>query len=69
MKKQDNMTPLRVNNSIINNCNDSEVDEISDKEFKRILRMINEITEDMNKYLNELKENSNKHLNEIREIM
>jgi ribosomal 50S subunit-associated protein YjgA (DUF615 family) len=42
--------------------NDSEVDEISDKEFKRMINTI----EDTNKHLNELKENQ---LNEIRKAM
>jgi hypothetical protein len=42
------------NNPTITFSNDSEVDEMSDKKFKRmIIRMINEFKENTNKYLNE----------------
>jgi hypothetical protein len=34
-----------------------------------IVRMMNEIKEDINKHLNELKENTNKQLNKIRKTM
>jgi hypothetical protein len=45
---------MKVNNSIVTDIYDSEGDEISDKEFKRIIiRMINEIKEDRNECLNE----------------
>jgi hypothetical protein len=48
MKKQDNMTFAKVNNSTIMDSNVSEVDEISEKEFKRMdIRMINEIKKEM----------------------
>jgi arginine utilization protein RocB len=59
-------------NSFITNINDSEVDEISDKEFKTMtIRMTNKIKEDMdmNKCLNEFQESLNKGLNEIKKTM
>jgi hypothetical protein len=57
MKKQGNTTPLKLSNSTIMDFNNSEVNKISDKEFKRmIIKMINEIKEDMNKWLNEFQE-------------
>jgi hypothetical protein len=34
MKKQDNMTPSKVNNSTIMDASDSEEDGIPDREFK-----------------------------------
>jgi hypothetical protein len=37
------MSPPKVNNSTIKNLNDSEVDEISNNKFKRMIRIINEI--------------------------
>jgi hypothetical protein len=46
---------------------DSEVDEISNIELKRMIRMISDAKGDMYKYLNEIKENTNKHLNELKE--
>jgi hypothetical protein len=46
------------------------VDEIPDKEFKRIiLRMINKIKVDTDKHLNEFKGNTNKQLKEIMMVM
>jgi hypothetical protein len=55
------MTPSKVNNFTVTDFNDGEVDEISDKEFKRmIIRMIDAIKDDTNKYLDEFKENANK---------
>jgi hypothetical protein len=45
-KKQGNMTPPKVNYSIIMDSNDNEVDEISDNRFKGMtIRMINEVRE------------------------
>jgi hypothetical protein len=35
MKKQDNMTPPKLNNSTITNTNDSGVDKILDTEFQK----------------------------------
>jgi hypothetical protein len=35
MKKQGNRTPPKLNNSKVTNTNDSEVDEMSDKQFKK----------------------------------
>jgi hypothetical protein len=48
------MTSQILNNSMVINTNNSEVDEISDKALKMIIRMVNEIKENMNKFLNEL---------------
>lgn len=62
---QHNMTPKLRNNSVINTSN-SEVNEISDQKFKKlIIRMTNE----MNKHLSELQENSIKDLNKIKKTM
>jgi hypothetical protein len=42
MKKQDSMTPPKVNNYAITDTKDSEVDEILEEKFKRTaMRMIN----------------------------
>jgi hypothetical protein len=58
-------TPPKVNNFTIMNSNDSEVNEVSDKEFnRRLLRMINKIKENRNKRLNEFQESTKKQLNE-----
>jgi hypothetical protein len=44
-----NITPQKVNNSTV--TNDSDIDEILDKKLKRmIIRMVNEVEEDMNKH-------------------
>jgi hypothetical protein len=50
MKKYGNMTPWKVK-SFSNNLNDSEGDEISNFELKRMITMINKMKEDMNKHL------------------
>jgi hypothetical protein len=53
MKNQGNVSPPKVNNSQITDCNDSGVNEVLDKEFKiMIVRMINKIKEVTNIYLN-----------------
>jgi hypothetical protein len=40
MKKQDNMSPPKLNNSTIKGMTDSEADEISNHELKRtVIRM------------------------------
>jgi hypothetical protein len=58
------MSLLKVNKSTKKDLNDSEADEISNKELKRtMIRMINEIKEDMNKF----KEDTNKELDELKE--
>jgi hypothetical protein len=44
--------------SLVTNTNDSEVEEISKNSKEMIIRIINEIKEDMNKWLNEFQENS-----------
>jgi gas vesicle protein len=50
--------------------NESKMDAISDKEFKRMItRMINKIKGDTHKYLNEFQENTNKQINEIEKTM
>jgi hypothetical protein len=60
MRKQGNMTSPKVSSTIMD-TNDSKVDDIPDKEFKRmIIRMINKTKEDINKCLNEFKQNINK---------
>jgi hypothetical protein len=47
--KQGSMIPAKVDNFTIMNFSDSEVDEIPDKEFSRMItRWINEIKEDTN---------------------
>jgi hypothetical protein len=57
------MTPQKVNNFTIVDANNSEVNEIP-KDLKRmIIRILNEIKEDMTKHLNKFKENTNKQLN------
>jgi hypothetical protein len=54
------MTPPKVNNFIVTDLNNSAMDAILNKEFKRLtVRMINKIKEDKNKHLNEFKENIN----------
>jgi hypothetical protein len=54
------MTSPKVSCTIMD-TNDSKVDDIPDKEFKRmIIRMINKTKEDINKCLNEFKQNINK---------
>jgi hypothetical protein len=64
MEKQGNIISQKVNNSTTMDSNDSEVDEIPDKELKRIItRMINEIEEDTCNHLNLFKENTNKLFN------
>jgi Txe/YoeB family toxin of Txe-Axe toxin-antitoxin module len=51
------MTPSKVNNFTVTDFNDGEVDEISDKEFKRMItRIIKKIKEDVNKHMDKLKE-------------
>jgi alpha-galactosidase len=56
MKKQGNDSS-KNNNSTIMESNDREVDEISDKEFKRMItRIIKKIKEDVNKHMDKLKE-------------
>jgi hypothetical protein len=57
------MTPQNVNNHITKVLIDSEGDEISISEFKRMVIMINEMKEDMHKQFNEIKEYMNKWLN------
>jgi hypothetical protein len=47
-KKQGNMSPPKVNNSTINDLNNSEADEIADNELKRtMITTINEIKKDI----------------------
>jgi hypothetical protein len=47
IKKQDNMTLPKDNNSTIMGSNDSEIDEILNKELKRtIIKLINKIKQD-----------------------
>jgi hypothetical protein len=54
------MTPSNVNNSTIMDNSDNEMDEIPDKELKpMIIRMSNEIKEDINKCLNKFQEKTN----------
>jgi hypothetical protein len=38
MKKQGSIAHQKVNNSTIMNSNDSEEDEITDKEFKKLMK-------------------------------
>jgi hypothetical protein len=48
--------------------NDSEGDEISNFELRRMMiRMINDMKEDMDKVFIEIKGNINKHLNSFKE--
>jgi hypothetical protein len=48
--------------------NDSEADEMSNNEFKRtLIKMIDDSTEDVYKYLNEFREDTNRQLNEPKE--
>jgi hypothetical protein len=59
MRKEDNITFPKLNNFTSANTNNNEVEEILDEEFKTmIIRMINEIKEDINKCLHEFQENS-----------
>jgi hypothetical protein len=61
---------LKVTNSTTKDFSNSEKDEISNKELKiTMIRMINEIKEDIYKHVIEFKEDTNKQLNEIRQIM
>jgi hypothetical protein len=66
MKKQGSMTSTKINPSTIKYSNDSEVDEILDKELKRMIIRINE---EINEYLNQFQQNTNKQLNELRKTM
>jgi hypothetical protein len=74
------MTPKNVNNPILKDFNDRKVDEILNIKLKRMIRMINEIKEDMykhlkafkgntNKWLNKLKDDTNKQQDEMRKVM
>jgi hypothetical protein len=48
MKKQDNMSPPKVNSSTIKDLNDSEADEMSSDDLKRtMIRTVNKIKKDM----------------------
>lgn len=50
------MTPSKIHNSPITDPKDTDMDEISDKEFKRIIiKIINEFQENTGKQLNELR--------------
>jgi hypothetical protein len=50
---QSNMTPPRVQNSILTDFNDGETYGILDEEFKRkMTRMFSKFKEDTNKHLN-----------------
>jgi hypothetical protein len=60
MKKEGDITPPKVNPTIID-TKENEVNEILDKEFKRmIIRMINKFKDDMEKHLSEFKYNTKK---------
>jgi hypothetical protein len=62
MKQQGNNSHPKVNNSKINNLNNSEEEEISNKKFRKtIARVINEIKE-VYKQQNEFKQDTNKQL-------
>jgi hypothetical protein len=51
-----NMTPQKVNNHTIEGLTESEQDESSDAEVRRMMiRMLNELKEDVQKQLNEPK--------------
>jgi hypothetical protein len=63
-EKKGYMTPSKINNSTIMDSSGSEINEISEKEFKRkMIRMINNIKQDTNEHLNEFQKNTNKQLN------
>jgi uncharacterized Fe-S cluster-containing protein len=69
MKKQDNMSPTKINNSTMKDLNDNQENEISNNELKTaIIRMGNKIEEDMYMHLNIFKEDTNKQLNESKTI-
>jgi hypothetical protein len=53
------MTPSKINNSTVTNTKIMKWLKFKIKNFlKIIMRMINEITEDTNKYLNKFQENT-----------
>jgi hypothetical protein len=47
------MTPPKLNSTDAD-TNDTEVDTVPEKGLKIVIRMIDEIKEDMNKYLNKM---------------
>jgi hypothetical protein len=49
--KDSNMTPLNLNNSTVTNPNNTEVDKISDKEFKKIIMRMMKLKWTQNKCL------------------
>jgi hypothetical protein len=55
MKKQDNMTPLKVHNYSTAESKDTEMIKLQDKEIKSLVL----------KMINDLKESSNEHMNEV----
>jgi hypothetical protein len=63
------MSPSKVNDSIKKDLKNSEVDEISNSEFKKVVvRMINKIKQHIYMHLNEFKEATNKEQNELKKI-
>jgi hypothetical protein len=63
------MSPSKVNDSIKKDLKNSEVDEISNSEFKKVVvRMINKIKQHIYMHLNEFKEGTNKEQNELKKI-
>jgi gas vesicle protein len=63
-----NLTPPKVNNSVIIYSNNKVVDDISEIQ-KNIIRMISEFKGETNKHMNEFKEHINKQLNVIKKTM
>jgi DNA anti-recombination protein RmuC len=61
------MSP-NVSNSTTKESNKSEMNEISNNEFKRtVTRMINEIKGEIHNHLNEIKEDKYKRVTELKE--
>jgi hypothetical protein len=61
MEKKANLTPTKLSISTVTSTNDSKMGKVLDKEFFLIIiKMINEIKEDMYKCLNKFQENINK---------
>jgi hypothetical protein len=67
MKKMRQHTTSKTHQPYNKDLNNSEENDISNFELKRMMRMINEIKEGMHKHLKKTKENTNKHLNEFQE--
>jgi hypothetical protein len=61
-RRQGNMTPQKVDNHTVEDFVGSEGDESLVSEVRKMIRMFNELKENIQKQLNESQENRNKNL-------